>query len=165
MKNIFICGESYIGYTVHIKGADTMATSGYFENVGWLRAALEAGAEEIWFLGSTGSRLDHVLSNIFNLGLLRERGVQGWIADSTNLITMPVGRKITIRKEEQFGKYVSLVPFTSQITGLTLRGFAYNVDNVTLTAGTSLGISNEIQAEEAVIDFQEGILLVMESRD
>lgn len=72
---------------------------------------------------------------------------------------------LKLKKKEQFGKYVSLVPFTSQITGLTLRGFAYNVDNVTLTAGTSLGISNEIQAEEAVIDFQEGILLVMESRD
>ena len=50
MKNIFICGESYIGYTVHIKGADTMATSGYFENVGWLRAALEAAGYHVDYM-------------------------------------------------------------------------------------------------------------------
>ena len=52
MKNIFICGESYIGYTVHIKGADTMATSGYFENVGWLRAALEAAGYHVDYMPS-----------------------------------------------------------------------------------------------------------------
>jgi len=52
VKNIFICGESYIGYTVHIKGADTMATSGYFENVGWLRAALEAAGYHVDYMPS-----------------------------------------------------------------------------------------------------------------
>ena len=52
MKRIFICGESYIGYTVHIKGADAMTTSGYFENAGWLRAALEAAGYSVHYMPS-----------------------------------------------------------------------------------------------------------------
>lgn len=52
MKNILICGESYVGHTVHIKGADSMTTSGYFENVGWLRQALEDGGYRITYMPS-----------------------------------------------------------------------------------------------------------------
>ena len=43
MKKIFICGESYVGYTVHIKGADEMTTQSYTENIHWLRDALMRG--------------------------------------------------------------------------------------------------------------------------
>ena len=32
-----------------------------------LNQALKLGATEVYFLGATGSRLDHVLSNIYNL--------------------------------------------------------------------------------------------------
>lgn len=52
MKRILICGESYMGYTVHIKGADSMTTSGYFENVGWLKQALENGGYDITYMPS-----------------------------------------------------------------------------------------------------------------
>ena len=52
MKHIFICGESYIGYTVHVKGADSMTTSGYFENVGWLRGALEKAGYQVTYMPS-----------------------------------------------------------------------------------------------------------------
>lgn len=52
MKKIFICGESYVGYMIHVKGADSMTTSGYFENVGWLRSALEKAGYEIHYMPS-----------------------------------------------------------------------------------------------------------------
>ena len=43
MKRILICGVSYVGHAVHIRGAVSMTTSGFFENVGRLRQALENG--------------------------------------------------------------------------------------------------------------------------
>lgn len=52
MKKIFVCGESYIGYTVHVKGADSMTTTGYFENVGWLKHALEEAGYEVTYMPS-----------------------------------------------------------------------------------------------------------------
>ncbi len=52
MKRVFICGESYISHTIHVKGADSMTTSGYFENVRWLRQALEEGGWEVEYMPS-----------------------------------------------------------------------------------------------------------------
>ena len=40
-KKILLCGESYIWYTTHLKGADVMTTQGYKENVGPFKASLE----------------------------------------------------------------------------------------------------------------------------
>lgn len=52
MKRAFVCGESYIGHTVHIKGADSMETNGYFEQVRWLRGALENAGYEVTYMPS-----------------------------------------------------------------------------------------------------------------
>lgn len=52
MKKVFICGESYVGYTVHLKGADAMTTQSYTENVGWLRSALERGGYQVDYMPS-----------------------------------------------------------------------------------------------------------------
>ncbi len=52
MKRIFICGESYVGYTVHVKGADSMTTQSYTENAGWLRDALERSGYQVDYMPS-----------------------------------------------------------------------------------------------------------------
>ena len=38
-----------------------------------VQTAAEIGAEEIHIVGGTGSRLDHMLANVYLLGLLRNR--------------------------------------------------------------------------------------------
>jgi thiamine pyrophosphokinase len=70
-----------------------------------------------------------------------------------------------IEKQKQHGDYVSLLPFSEEVNGLTLTGFHYPLDRIRLTAGSSLGISNEIIEEIAVVEFVKGTLLVIESRD
>ena len=49
--------------------------------------------------------------------------------------------------------------------GITLRGFKYPLTSRDITIGPSLTTSNEIEAEEAVITFDEGILICIQSRD
>ena len=49
--------------------------------------------------------------------------------------------------------------------GLTLEGFYYPLHKFTLTSYTSIGISNEIVEEEARISFDEGVLVMIESKD
>ena len=70
-----------------------------------------------------------------------------------------------LKKTDQFGKYVSLLPFTPEVRGITLKGFAYEVEDFTLVSGIARGVSNELKAETATISCEEGILLVIESRD
>ncbi|MCC8028390.1 MAG: thiamine diphosphokinase [Lachnospiraceae bacterium] len=126
--------------------------------------AIRAGADRITLLGATGSRLDHVLGNLQLLLPAMEAGAACLILDEHNRIRM-TRDMLTLRKAEQFGRYVSLIPFTPRVDGLTLTGFVYETEDFTLTAGNARGVSNEIRDDEARIEMKSGILLVIESRD
>lgn len=129
-----------------------------------LRTAINAGCKKIWLLGAIGTRLDHVLGNIHLLGMAMEQDCECIILDSCNRIRM-LQHGMKILREEQYGDYISLFPFTPTVKGLTLRGFKYPLEKYELQCYHSLGVSNEISQEEAEISFEEGILLMVESRD
>ena len=129
-----------------------------------IRKALAMGAEKITLLGATGTRLDHMLGNIELLGIGLQANVPIQIIDDKNKVRM-INSGIRIKKEKQFGKYVSLIPYTSEVKGLTLTGFKYPLDKYDLKGFCSLGVSNEIVDLEAEISFESGILIVIEAKD
>lgn len=129
-----------------------------------IRTAMSRGCKKIHILGATGSRMDHVLGNIHLLGMGMKQGVEVVIVDPNNRIRM-IQKRIVIKREEQYGNYVSLFPFTPQVTGLTLTGFKYPLSHAVLECYHSLGVSNEITQKQAEISFQDGVLLVVESKD
>ena len=129
-----------------------------------IREAVRRGADDIIVAGATGTRLDHVLGNICLLGIGLEENISLSLLDSHNRIRL-IDQPLTIKREEQYGKYVSLIPFSDQVTGVTLTGFKYPLSNYTMGGYNSLGISNEIVAEQAVISLKEGTLVVIESKD
>ena len=124
------------------------------------------GSSEITILGATGGRLDHFLSIVQNLKTAWEKKIPAYIVDSRNLITIPVEPSFEIRKEEQFGKYVSFFPLEKEVASITLEGFAYPLDHHCLpnTSG-GLCVSNEIVEETAHVSYEGGILLMVQSRD
>lgn len=134
-----------------------------------LRMAMEQEGEII-ILGATGRRLDHSLANIRLLGLGLETGRSITIMDTLNRMRMcstEHGSKghITISRSEQYGKYVSVFPVGGPVRGLSMRGFAYSLEDTDIDDFSTLTVSNEITAEEGDITFKEGTLLVVESRD
>lgn len=130
-----------------------------------IRTAIEEGATSITLLGATGTRLDHVLGNIELLGIGLESGVEMELVDCHNRIRMVSAGTHIFCKEKQFGKYVSLIPVTPQVKGVTLNGFKYPLSDDALEKFRTLGISNEIIEETASVEFSDGILLLIESRD
>ena len=128
--------------------------------------AIVLGSSEITILGATGGRLDHFLSIVQNLKTAWEKKIPAYIVDSRNLITIPVETSFEIRKEEQFGKYVSFFPLEKEVASITLEGFAYPLDHHYLpnTSG-GLCVSNEIVEETAHVSYEGGILLMVQSRD
>lgn len=129
-----------------------------------LRRALELSPSHIDLVGATGSRLDHVLGNLQLLTLGLESGTEIFLLDPHNRIRV-IDRSLTLKKAEQYGDFVSLIPHGGAVCGLTLKGMKYPLDGATLTPDVSLGISNEIVDEEATISLAEGRLFVLESRD
>lgn len=129
-----------------------------------IRQAIVAECKRIHILGGTGSRLDHVLGNIELLGIGLENDVEILLVDAHNRIRM-IEKEFCISKTEQFGEYISLIPFTAEVTGVTLTGMKYPLTDFTLVCYNSLGISNEIVEEEAIVRIKSGVLLVLETRD
>lgn len=129
-----------------------------------LRLALKRGSSKIVVLGATGTRMDHVLGSIYDLNIALEVGVECALVDAHNRIRMAKNRLI-IKKSEQYGKYVSLLPFGGKVEKLTLTGFYYPLKEYEMSAGDGIGISNEIVAEKAEITFASGKLIVVESKD
>lgn len=75
-----------------------------------LRKALEQNSSEIWILGGTGTRIDHVLCNIHILKNAYLAGVKAYLVDAHNRISLPVEKKFYLEKKEQFGDYISFFP-------------------------------------------------------
>lgn len=126
--------------------------------------ALELGCEELYFLGATGGRLDHTLGNIQLLALLRARGADGYLLDPSNRVYLK-DQEFTVEKAGQWGTYLSLFAYGGEVTGLTLEGVKYPVENFTLGCVGTRGVSNEITGNHARIRFTSGKLLVVEARD
>lgn len=129
-----------------------------------IRQAISLGPKEITILGATGTRLDHVLGNVALLGIGLQEQVAIQLVDAHNRIRM-IDKSLYLTKAEQFGNFVSLLPYSGEVKHVTLKGFKYPLEAYTMGSFSSLGISNEIVEEKAEILFEEGILLVIESRD
>ena len=129
-----------------------------------LDLALACHPSQIVILGATGTRIDHVLGNLSLLAKAKAAGTEAVILDAHNRIRLVEG-DFLLRREEQFGTYLSLVPFGGPASGVTLEGVYYPLRDAVLTYGNSLGISNEIVSEEAKIHIGRGSLLLIESRD
>lgn len=106
------------------------------------RFALEQQPREIVMYGATGSRMDHTLANVHLLRIGLERGVSTWIVDDHNRITL-MNRRLTVKREGY--TYLSLLPMTLEVTGITLKGFRYPLHRAALTIGNSLAISNRVE--------------------
>ena len=127
---------------------------------------MERQPEEIVILGATGGRLDHFLANVNILMKPMSQGIPAYIVDRHNkLYLLNHGRDI--RREEMHGKYISFLPLTERVGKVSLRGFRYELAAQDMLLGDSLGVSNEMAegCQTARVDFSQGILVVVESRD
>ena len=129
-----------------------------------LKLAIQIRSSEITILGALGKRMDHALANIHILKDALEAKIPCIIIDEHNRIYL-INTEKTLEKDKVYGKYISLIPLTSTVEGLTLTGFKYPLNHYTLPIGTSLGISNEIIEDMAHIKMEKGILIVIESKD
>ena len=129
-----------------------------------LKLAIRLKSSKITIMGALGKRMDHAIANIHILKDALEANIPCQMIDEHNRIYL-INKEMTLEKEKVYGKYVSLIPLTSTVEGLSLTGFKYPLKDYTLPIGTSLGISNEIIGDTAHIQMKNGILIVIESRD
>jgi thiamine pyrophosphokinase len=111
--------------------------------------------KEVYILGATGRRLDHMLATLHMI----DKHV---VVDENNRIRRIGCGKTTIERSSY--RYISILPYTKSIT-LSLTGFTYNVDRKILKKGSSLGVSNELLGDRGTISILSGKAWLIESND
>ena len=124
--------------------------------------AIKQRPEQIVMFGVTGSRLDHTLANIHLLVKSLEQHIPCAIRDHNNYVTLTDS---TITIQDQGFTYVSLLPVTTEVTGIDLTGFQYPLHNATLIMGQSLAVSNRLEDKVGTISIRSGLLLIIQSKD
>ncbi|GIP34049.1 thiamine diphosphokinase [Paenibacillus sp. J2TS4] len=124
--------------------------------------ALALKPSEIILIGATGTRLDHSLANLHLLVQGLEARIRCKIVDASNEITL-IDDELMVFPNEY--KYLSLLPLSEEVHGITLEGFLYPLKDASLKIGQTLGISNIVTAGVGRITLAKGKLLVIRSKD
>lgn len=127
--------------------------------------AIEDGCTDITILGGLGGRFDHTMGNIGILAAYTGKIPHIEILDGWNRVF--IADPGTVRVSRHGFKYISIIAYGSEVTGITLRQVKYLLDDYTLSNETTRGVSNEIEddCEEAVITHRTGRLLIIQSND
>lgn len=127
-----------------------------------LNKAVQLGANEIVFLGCTGTRIDHLMGNIGMLLRCLKLNIKAYIKDNNNIIEI-ADKPIRIKKEK--GTIFSLQAYCDKVKDLNIRGAKFELEHYDLTLGDPRTISNEFLNKDVDIDFKSGILLIFYSKD
>ncbi|MGM0844554.1 MAG: thiamine diphosphokinase [Bacillota bacterium] len=131
-----------------------------------LNWAVEKSPDIIKIFGATGGRIDHFLANIQLLGKKEtlHPSMEIEIIDTQNSVQIvPPGEYTLVQKIQ--GEYISFLPLSPDVKGLTLNGFKYPIQNRNISIGSTLCISNELIQPTGTFSFSSGILMVIRSHD
>ena len=124
--------------------------------------ALDKGASEIIMLGVTGTRYDHTLGNIGLLLKALNLNINAKIVDENNIIYL-INKNIILNGKP--GDIISLQAYFQTVKSLTIKGAKYELNKYDLKIGESITTSNEFVDKAIEISFEDGILMVLHTKD
>ncbi len=145
----------YITYPVEKDLTDTEACLEY---------VTERGYEDIRLIGGIGGRLDHTLGNLALLLRFYAPGRRIRLIDPVNSAEFLQSGSLVLPKDPSL-RFFSLVPVDEQASGVTITGAKYGLKNGVVRRASTMGISNEVTDEEAVVSVGTGGVFVIRSQD
>ncbi len=125
-----------------------------------MERGIRDGADELLLLGALGGRLDQTLANLLILAQ-REWPVPVRIAEGEQTAQVLRGDQ-TLTLHGEIGGTVSLIPLSSQVTGITYTGLTYPLVGATLCLGSTRGVSNALAVSPATIRIGSGLALIVQ---
>lgn len=124
-----------------------------------VKEALKRGFTQFLLLGVIGQRFDHSLVNISVLLYLKERGAQATILDDYSEMQLVGAEPVRVSKD---CANFSLLCVAGDVSGVTVTGAKWSLDNAQIKTSYQYGISNQVEAPEgAVVCVREGVLLLV----
>lgn len=129
-----------------------------------LNEALDRGATRVVIVGGFGGRrLEHTLANVLLLASERLKGRDICLADGASTLRV-MHNKETLEINGSPRDYVSLLPLTWHVSGVTTVGLQYALTKEMLEQGPARGLSNELTSGAATIQIDQGRLAVVHTR-
>ena len=126
-----------------------------------LAYAIDAGYKGIRLVAALGGRLDQTLGNI---SLLTDES----LAALDLRLDDGVEEVFFVRKQVEIsgriGEIISIIPWGGDVKIIRTKGLRWSLQNETLYAHKTRGISNEMIAEIAQIQIESGVLLIIHTR-
>ena len=129
-----------------------------------IRIAITIGSAEIYILGATGGRIDHLWANVQSLAIACKFNVKAYILDPQNRIFV-TDKPCQLKKSEAYGKYLSVFSLSGEIFDFNMKGTKWPLEHHVLRPTDSLTVSNRFEDEIVEIDFIGGTIVVMETKD
>ena len=128
-----------------------------------VRRGLELGYREFWLYGALdGPRLDHTVANFQTLQFLADRGANGYLIGSRQLVTVVKDGALTFPETAEGD--ISLFCLGEAARGVTITGLKYELEKGSLEPGFPLGVSNHFIGRPGKITVEKGSLLVIFDR-
>ena len=125
-----------------------------------VRKGLELGYRKFILYGSLdGPRLDHTVANFQTLQFLSDHGAYGYLIGKDYIVTTV--KEGTLRFSPDCTGIFSVFCMGQDAEGVTIHGGKYDAENVTLSAGFPLGVSNRFEGNEVTIRVNKGSVLVL----
>ena len=109
------------------------------------RMCLERGCTELLFYGALGGRLDHTFANLQTLAWLKKHGADGYLIGKTTMAAALCEETVFLPQDYE-GTF-SLFALDGQVTGVTLEGMKYPLNDAVMTNSFPIGVSNEVNRQ------------------
>lgn len=130
-----------------------------------LQAAYEwakgQGMDDIVFTACSGGRLDHHISAMGLLETAARDGIKASLVDERNEVEFLLPDEYVF--EDKGYRYFSLIPVDAVLTGVSIEGAKYPLENAEVHRGDSLTVSNEFVAERIKITVGTGCCFFIRS--
>ena len=128
-----------------------------------VRAGLQRGCDEFILYGALdGDRVDHTVANFQLLAYLADRGARGTLLGLKQCATVIKNGKTAFPGE--YRGIFSVFCLGADAEGVSIRGGQYEVEQVSLTSGFPLGVSNHFIGKDVEISVENGRLLIIYDR-
>lgn len=121
--------------------------------------AIAMPASSIVIFGALGGRIDHTIANFHVLAMAKKIPAEIW---DENTSVQIVFERLRLQQEDY--KTISLVPLSTEVTGIKTQGLVYPLSGETLRLGVVRGVSNCFNNNEASIVIESGVLLAIRSK-
>lgn len=128
-----------------------------------VRRGLELGFDRFLIYGGMdGKRLDHTVANFQTLQFIADHGARGYLVGRDYLACVIRNGRLAFPagKEGDF----SLFCMGADAQGVTIRGLYYQVENISMSSGFPLGVSNHFTGQPVEITVRDGALLALWER-